>query len=102
MPRPRNLIPKFSIDRSGRAFCKVNGRFVSLGRGDDPKSRLRYAEVLQQPSKGLPVCPDSDSSPSVGLSVSEICLAFMLHAQTEYIDPATGGPSKEYDCYNRR
>ena len=99
MPRPRNLIPKFSIDRSGRAFCKIGGRFVSLGRGDNPSSRLRYAEVLQNLSKGLPAISDRGGPPSVGLSVNEVCLAFMLHAQVEYVDASSGKPSKEYDCY---
>ena len=28
MLRPRNSIPEFSIDRNGRAFTKVDGRFV--------------------------------------------------------------------------
>lgn len=99
MPRPRNLIPKFSVDRTGRAFCKVKGQFISLGRGDSQDARLRYAEVLQKLSQGLPVAPGSERPDATGLSVSEICLAFMLHAQTEYVDAVTGKPSKEYDCY---
>lgn len=52
MPRPRNAIPKFSIDKTGRAFTKVNGRFVSLGRGDTPEARERYAAVLTEQLSG--------------------------------------------------
>lgn len=47
MSRPRKSIPKLCISpTTGRAFCKVHGRFVSLGQGDTPQSRQRYAETL--------------------------------------------------------
>lgn len=55
MSRPRNSVPKFSIDNTGRAFTKVGGRFISLGRADLPEALLRFAKVLEDHAKGLPV-----------------------------------------------
>jgi hypothetical protein len=99
MPRPRNAIPQFCIDRNGRAFTKIDGRFVSLGRDDTTQARLRYAEVLHQFAQGQPITPEPTRRTSSALSVNELCLAFLVHAQAEYVDPKTGKPSAEFNCY---
>jgi integrase len=52
MSRPRNTVPRFCIDATGRAFTKVNGRFISLGRGDSSESRTRYAAILADHAQG--------------------------------------------------
>jgi integrase len=46
MPRRRNTVPKFSVASDGRAFTKVTGRFISLGRGDDPQAYIRFAAIV--------------------------------------------------------
>ncbi len=100
MPRPNNVIPRFFTDKNGRAFCKVDGRSVSLGRADDPGSKVRYAELLQRLAQGLPAVPTAKSAAApVGLTVNELALAFLPHAKDEYLDRRTGKPSAEYDCY---
>ncbi|MEX1229641.1 MAG: tyrosine-type recombinase/integrase [Planctomycetaceae bacterium] len=53
MGRPNNTVPKFSIDKSGRAFTKIAGRFISLGRGDSPDAKLRYAKLLEDHARGV-------------------------------------------------
>jgi integrase len=100
MPRPRNVIPRFSVDKNGRAFTKVDGRFISLGRADDPGSKVRYGELLQRLAQGLPPVPDAKPAAApAGLTVNELALAFLLHAKDEYLDHRTGKPSAEVDCY---
>lgn len=53
MSRPKNSVPKFSVDNTGRAFTKVDGRFFSLGRADSPESRIRFAKILEDHAKGV-------------------------------------------------
>lgn len=78
MPRPKATIPKFCIDRNGRAFTKVDGRFISLGRGDDPKSRQRYAVVLTEHAQGRTVERARQPAPTEPrvLSVNELLLQY--------------------------
>jgi len=40
MPRVMSSVPRFCIDAKGRVFCQVDSRFIRLGRGDNPASRL--------------------------------------------------------------
>jgi hypothetical protein len=96
MPRPRNVIPRFSVDKNGRAFTKVDGRFISLGRADDHGSKVRYGELLQRLAQGLPPIPEAKPAAApAGLTVNELALAFLLHAEGEYCDHRTGKPSTE-------
>jgi integrase len=49
MPRPKSLIPKLCIDKSrNRAFCKVDGRFVTLGPAGSAKAQAAYGKLLQE------------------------------------------------------
>ena len=100
MPRPRNSIPKYSVAKSGRAFTKVNGDFVSLGT-DGPEARQKYAALLVKLQQGqtLADAQSVQSAPKPSLSVNELALAFLTHAEAEYIDASTGKPSAEVACY---
>lgn len=78
MSRPRNSVPKFCVDQTGRAFTKVNGRKISLGRSDSPQAQQRYAKVLEDHAQGLlsetaqkPV----DKRPA--LTINELLLSFI-------------------------
>lgn len=49
MPRPKSLIPKLCVDKSrNRAFCKVDGKFVSLGNAGSPESMAAYGNLLRE------------------------------------------------------
>lgn len=74
MPRPRNTIPKFSVDRNGRAFTKVHGRFISLGRADDPQSRVRYAAVLTGQGSDS---ADAVATPRSPVTLNELLLKYV-------------------------
>lgn len=66
MPRPRNSIPKSCHDRSrDRAFCKVNGRFVVLGKWGSSDAQEVYGKLLASLATGDEV------------TVSDVCLAFL-------------------------
>ena len=86
MPRPRNSIPKFSVDRNGRAFTKVDGRFISLGRGEDPESRQRYAAVLTAFTSGVPIQPNSrpQTVAKPSLSLNELFVRYVTHELPKY------------------
>ena len=75
MPRPRNSIPKYSVDKNGRAFTKVCGRFISLGRDDDPESKRKYAAVLSTHASGRDAST-SHVEKKKSVSVAELCLKF--------------------------
>ncbi|WP_397571922.1 hypothetical protein [Schlesneria sp. T3-172] len=83
MPRPRNSIPKFSIDRNGRAFTKVDGRFVSLGRGDNPESRRRYAVLLTEHT-GLAAIASPATEKKPAVTVNELLLRFVTEELPRY------------------
>ncbi len=82
MPRPRNSIPKYSVDRNGRAFTKVGGRFISLGRGDDAESRQRYAAVLTAYTNGsaLDGSPVTAGERNPDVTLSELFLKYVTEA----------------------
>ena len=75
MPRPKNPIPRFCVDGSGRAFTKVDGKFKSLGRGDNPESRQRYAALLTELANGKLTVP----APAVTvISLNDVMLQYTL------------------------
>ena len=79
MPRPRNTIPRFCIDSSGRAFTKVEGKFFSLGRGDTPESRQRYAALLTKIANGDPIQSAVGlAAPSTAVTLNELMLQYTL------------------------
>lgn len=82
LPRPRNSIPKYSVDRNGRAFTKVGGRFISLGRGDRPESRQRYAAILTAHTNGstLEVSPITAGKRKPGVTLSELFCKYVTDA----------------------
>ncbi len=47
MPRPKSLVPKLCIDKSrNRAFCKVDGKFISLGPAGSAEAIAAYGRLL--------------------------------------------------------
>ncbi|MEX1231927.1 MAG: site-specific integrase [Planctomycetaceae bacterium] len=78
MARQKTSVPRFCVDKNGRAFTKVVGRFISLGRADLPDSKLRFAKILEDHAKGLLVeraKKPADKRP--GISVAELLLTYV-------------------------
>ncbi len=78
MSRPKNSVPKYCVDQTGRAFTKVNGRFLSLGKADSPESKLRFAKVLEDHAKGVLV--SKAEKPAVDrdqISINELAALFV-------------------------
>ena len=80
MPRPATTVPKFCVDKSGRAFTKVKGRFFSLGRADSPESKARYSKLLEDFAAGALTQVARKPQERSIRSVSELLL---LYATTE-------------------
>lgn len=79
MPRPKNTIPRFCVDAKGRAFTKVDGKFISLGRGDNPDSRTRYAALLTRLATGQPLQPEAPATSTTGVvTLNELMLQYTL------------------------
>jgi integrase len=72
-------------DRPDRAFCRIDGKKVFLGRHGSPDSKTRYAEVIA----GISDLGTTESTQPTDPTVSELLFHFLKHAQ-EYYD------SREY------
>ncbi|MDB5311932.1 MAG: hypothetical protein JWO38_6134 [Gemmataceae bacterium] len=98
MPRPRNSIPSYLPHQSGRARAvwtdsTATRRFKLLpGPFESPESRAAFARLLLE----LDVAPHHGGQPadSGGLTVNEILLAYLRHAELHYRGP-DGLPTDE-------
>lgn len=103
MKRPK--IPAYGHHKStGQARVYVGGRSVYLSEYGSEASRIRYGEIVAKVVSGQPIdpfCPKSKvgSLPTdlTGLTINELSLAFMRHAETYYLKD--GKPSDEVWCF---
>jgi integrase len=82
--RPRKSIPSYRLHRpSGHAYSDFTDpltgrrRSVCLGLWDSPESRAEHARLVAEVAVGRP-------APAAGLTVNELLLAFLRHAQAHY------------------
>ena len=91
---------------SGQARVRWQGREIYLGKFESPESRQRYAELLTKIVTGTML--DADLLPArraakavqsvvAGISVNELCVAFLRHAEQHY--RKGDKPTAEYDCF---
>ena len=82
---PKKLaVPKYCRHKaSGLAYVRIKGKVTYLGRYDSPESRKAYIKIIE--------AFDADPSPDVsflhdleGLTVVEICAAYLDHCETYY------------------
>lgn len=103
MPRPKSAIPKLCHDRSrDRAFVKVDGKFIALGAWGSPEAQAAYGRLIADIASGRDPSrekPPTAASNSTSVTLNEVFLAFLLHAQDHYRNPKTGKPSAELDCF---
>ena len=84
---------------TGRARVRIEGRDYYLGRWGDPEVEARYRRlVAEYIATGLPPGSRPAAGPAAGVSVNELLLAFMRHAQQHYRKP-DGTPTDELHCY---
>lgn len=100
MPRPRKSIPSYRLHKpSGAAYSDYTDpltgrrRSVCLGPWDSPRSRAEYARLCDEEAAGRP-------APAAGLSVAELLLAFLRHAEGHY-RRADGSPTDELANYKQ-
>ncbi len=99
MRRLRALPASVSFDATGRAFTKVNGKFITLGRDGDPQAKLNYATVIQQVTNGA--SREADAEPACVKStaiMNEVCLRFLTEHCPRY-RTSTGTESAEVRCF---
>lgn len=66
--------------RPDRAFCRIDGKKVFLGRHGSPDSKTRYAEVIA----GISDLGTTESTQPTDPTVSELLVQFLKHAQDYY------------------
>ena len=104
MPRPKSLKPAFCCHKSsGRAFVKLDGKRIYLGRHGSQESKDAYDRAIGEwISRGrlAPPTPEiaGDVSVSMGVKVLEIAAGFWDHAQTYYRDK-DGKPTAQVDHF---
>ena len=83
---------------TGQARCYVNGKSIYLGKYGSEESRIRYGEIVAKVISGRPVDPfvTKSADPEAGLTVNELVLAFMRHADGHYVK--NGKPTSEIHC----
>jgi hypothetical protein len=98
--RPNNRVPSYSLHKaSGQARIVIGGRSIYLGKYGSPESHEAYAravtkfatEPADSPALKLHAVPGDD------LSVNEVILRFLRHADTYY--RWRGERTKEYRSY---
>lgn len=79
--RPPAYCRQRETGRADRAYVRIDGKKIKLGVYGSPASRQRYAELIQlwQAAAGEPV-----SFPSADPTVSEVLVAFLDWAESEY------------------
>lgn len=92
--RPAVRVPAYCLHRSsGRAYVTFSGSPVYLGPYGSQASKDRYDRLIAEfLASGRQVTPPE---PSLGVSVNELLLAYLRHAQT-YYRKASGEPTSEF------
>ena len=84
--------------QTGQARCYVNGKSIYLGKYGSEESRILYGEIVAKVVSGRPVDPfvTKSADPASGLTVNELVLAFLRHADGHYVK--NGEPTSEIHC----
>ncbi|WP_010585455.1 tyrosine-type recombinase/integrase [Schlesneria paludicola] len=76
-------VPSYRHNKtSGRAVVTINGRDIYLGPYGSIESHEAYGRVIAQHSSGATV--RAIASPTMGITIAEVVLAFMKHAEKHY------------------
>jgi len=93
-------VPTYGLHKpTGQARVYINGRSVYLGKFGSEESRIRYGEIVGKLLSGQAIDPFAtppDANPDAGLTVNELTLAYLRHAETHYVK--NGKPTSEIHC----
>ena len=81
---PKKNIPGYLKHPSGQAYCRLNGKFIYLGRYNSKSSRERYEEVIAEylaNGKKLPPTKQQEE-----INIAELAIEFLAYAEGYYID----------------
>jgi integrase len=77
--------------RPDRAFVRIDGKKIFLGRHGSPKSKAKYAEVIANPAEG-----HSSLVPLTASTIPELILSYLKFASSYYCKP-DGSLAREYE-----
>lgn len=84
-PPKRAKLPGYLLHKaSGQARARIGGKDHYLGPYGSDESRKRYAELIAVP-EGIEVDPFKSSPGSAGITIAELTLAYLRHAETYYV-----------------
>ena len=93
-------IPQYRLHKpTGRGVVRLNGRDIYLGTHGTPESKERYRQVIAEwlsNNRQLAVRREQAEATN-WTSVSELVLAYLEHATTNY--SKNGTPTGEYDNF---
>lgn len=88
-------IPSYRLHKARNlAVVTIAGRDYYLGPYGSVESRQKYGELIAKHAAGVSV--ETPEKPMAFVSVAEVVLAFMTHAQTYYVK--NGKVTDEYGC----
>ena len=100
MARKANVLPSYLLHKqSGQARVRIDGKDHMLGPYGSEESRIAYGKLVANAANGIGIDPlkgGSSSTIESGLTINELVLAFMRHADGHYIK--NGEPTSEIHC----
>ena len=81
---------------SGRARVRINGEYVYIGEFGSPESRQKYGELIADLASGRIIDPFATRSEQSQITIAELVLAYVKHAQTYYVK--NGKVTDEFGC----
>lgn len=70
---------------SGQARVRINGKDYYLGPYGSEESRVEYGNLIAKHASGIMIDPFKPSESTSGLTVEELVLVFMKHAEKHYL-----------------
>jgi integrase len=97
MTRSQTRVPKSHHHKaSGQARVRIEGHDHYLGPWGSPEAEAEYRKIVGEYLVSGQT-PHRTDTPAPLLSVNELLLAFLRHAQTHYVK--NGRVTAEYDCF---
>ena len=89
MARPKSIEPKYRLHKpTGQAVVTLEGRDRYLGKHGTKESRALYHRIVSEWQAGILTAtsptPEAATSTAGGLTIVELCAAYLDHAETYY------------------
>lgn len=104
MARKANVFPSYLLHKpTGQARVRIDGKDHYLGKYGSEESRQLYGKLVSHLAGGVQIDPlksgsstTNRNSDDAGLTVNELVLAFLRHADGHYVK--NGKPTSEVHC----